>query len=78
MKRYMAITIEISSNPKWNKARIYYCDDELHLEMYHVISYEEGMKELRQLEKRLGKTATLTINRFDPHFSYKELYGYLD
>ena len=78
MKRYMMIIIEISKNPEWNKARIYYSDDELGLEMHHIVSYESGMKELRQLEKRLGKTAKLVINQFDPSLSHKELSGYLD
>ena len=78
MKKYMSILVTISKGSCIHGARVYYSDEELGLELVHTVSYEQGMKELRELEKRLGKVATMTINQFNPTIAYKELYGYLD
>lgn len=78
MKKYMSVTITICSDSCINGARLYYSDDELGLEIATNISYEEGMKQLRQLEKLLGKPAQMKINRFDRKIAYKELYGFID
>ena len=78
MKRYMSILITTFSNPSDNNARLYYADDELGLEISTTISYEDGMKQLRKLEKRLGKPAQMKINEFDRDIAYKELYGFID
>jgi hypothetical protein len=78
MKKYMSVTITICSSSCINGAYLYYSDDELGLEISTNISYEEGMKQLRQLEKRLGKPAKMKINQFDRGIAYKELYGYID
>ena len=78
MKKYMAILITIYGNSCDNNARLYYTDDELGLEIATTISYEEGMTQLRQLEKRLGKPAQMKINQFDRNIAYKELYGFID
>ena len=78
MKRYMSILVNISDVASLHNARVYYTDDELNLELYHVVSYEQGMKDLRQLEKLLKKPAKLIINQFDARIAYKELSGYID
>lgn len=78
MKKYMSVTITICKGSRLNGAYFYYSDDELGLEIATQISYEEGMKQLRQLEKRLGKLAQMTINQFDRTIAYKELHGYID
>lgn len=78
MTRYMAVTVTICENSSIQGARLYYSDDELGLEIATTISYEDGMKQLRQLEKRLGKPAQMKINQFDRDIAYKELYGFID
>jgi len=78
MKKYMAVTITICEGSSTRRAHLYYSDDELGLEISTTIPYENGMKQLRQLEKLLGKTAKLSINQFDRTIAYKELHGYID
>lgn len=79
MKKYMSVIITIcKSSPRVQGSWLYYSDDELKLEIATEISYEEGMKQLRQLEKRLGKPAKMRINEFDRDIAYKELNGFLD
>ena len=78
MKKYMAVTVTICNGSSIHGARLYYSDDELGLEIATNISYEEGMKQLRQLEKRLGRPAQMKINQFDREIAYKELYGFID
>lgn len=78
MKKYMSVTVTICEDSSIHGARLYYSDEEAGLEIATTISYEEGMKQLRQLEKRLGRTAKMTINQFDRAIAYKELYGFID
>lgn len=78
MNKYMAVTVTICNGSSINGARLYYTDDELGLEIATNVSYEEGMKQLRQLEKLLGKPAQMKINQFDRDIAYKELYGFID
>lgn len=78
MKKYMSVQVTISKDSCLHGARIYYSDEELGLELCHTVGYEQGMKELRRLEKRLGRVAKLVINRYNPKIAYKELYGFLD
>lgn len=78
MKKYMSVTVTICEGSSIHGARLYYSDDELGLEIATTIPYEDGMKQLRQLEKRLGKPARMTINQFDREIAYKELYGFID
>lgn len=78
MKKYMSVTVTISNSSSINGAFLYYSDDDLKLEISTNISYKEGMKQLRKLEKLLGKPAQMTINQFDRNIAYKELHGYLD
>lgn len=78
MKKYMAVTVTIYEGSSTNRAHLYYSDDELGLEISTTIPYEDGMKQLRQLEKRLNKAAKLVVNQFDRSIAYKELYGFID
>lgn len=78
MKRFMAVTVTICEGSPIHGAHVYYTDDELDIELSHSVSYVEGMKQLRKLEKLLNKSAELIINPYDPTISYKELYGYID
>lgn len=76
--KYMIIRVTIAEGTCLHGAWIYYSDDELDFKLNHNISYEHGMRVLRKLEKLLGKTASLTINPYDPTIAYKELSGYID
>lgn len=78
MKKYMSVTVTICEGSSIHGARFYYSDDELGLEIATNVSYEEGMKQLRQLEKRLNKAAELVVNQFDRSIAYKELGGFID
>ena len=78
MKKYMYVQVTISEGSCVNGARIYYSDDELGLELSYATDYKDGMKELRKLEKRLGRPAALVVNRYNRNISYKELHGYID
>lgn len=78
MKKFMAIRVTICEGSSLNSAHMYYSDAELGLELSTHLSYTEGMKQLRQLEKRLNRLAQLTINQYNPTISYKNLSGYLD
>lgn len=75
--KYMAVTVTICKDSSACRAYLYCSDDELGLEISTNISYEEGMKQLRQLEKLLGKPAEMRINQFNPNIAYKELRGFI-
>ena len=72
----MAVRLTICEGTSIHGAHLYYSDEELGLEISTKLSYNDGMKQLRKLEKLLGKTATMTINQFDRSIAYKELYGF--
>jgi hypothetical protein len=78
MKRFMSIRVTICEGSSIHGAHLYYSDDEAGLELSTYVSYEEGMKQLRQLERLLKKPAQMTINEYDPAIAYKDLYGYID
>lgn len=78
MKRFMAIRVTICKGSSIHGGHIYYTDDEIGLELSTTVSYEEGMAQLRKLEKRLRKPAEMTINQYNSEIAYKDLYGYID
>lgn len=78
MKRFMAIRVTICEGSSIHGGHIYYTDDEIGLELSTKVSYEEGMTQLRKLEKRLHKPAIMSINPYDHEIAYKDLYGYID
>lgn len=78
MTKYMAITITICQGSSIQGAHLYYSDSDIGLEISTNLSYEDGMQQLRQLEKLLNRVASMTINEFNPEISYKRLYGYID
>ena len=78
MKRFMAVRVTICEGSSIHGAYIYYTDDELGIELSNNVSYDEGMKQLRKLEKLLNKPAKLVINHYNHTISYKELSGYID
>ena len=78
MKRFMAIKVTICEGSSIHGGHIYYTDDDIGLELSTQVSYEEGMIQLRKLEKRLHKSAEMTINPYDSEIAYKDLYGYID
>ena len=43
-----------------------------------TVSYSEGMKQLRKLEKILNKTADMVVNQYDKDLSFKTLVGKID
>lgn len=78
MKRFMAVRITICEGSSIHGGHIYYTDDEAGLELSTNVSYEEGMIQLRKLEKLLHKSAEITVNRYDSAIAYKDLFGYID
>ena len=78
MKKFMAVRVTICKGSSIHGAHLYYTDAELGLEIATSISYEDGMNQLRKLEKMLNKPAKLIINEFNPTIAYKDLYGYID
>ena len=75
--KYMSISVTISQKyPDMNRAHFYFSDDKAGIEIEHTVTYEDGMKELRQLEKKLNRAAQLTINRYNTDICYKELSGF--
>lgn len=77
MKKYMAVYITHCPGSCIHGALISYEDEEAGLDLFFKTSYEDGMKALRQLERALGKTATMSVNSRDRDISYKELHGYI-
>lgn len=74
--KVMSITVNHDSIfPKYDNASIYYRDEETNFELSIMVSYEEGMRELRKLEKRLNRVATLDVNRFNSYICTKQLAG---
>lgn len=78
MKKFMSVTVTSCPGSCIHEARVAYSDDELGLDLSYVVSYEQGMIALRQLEKLLHRPARMIVNQFDPSISYKELFGYID
>ena len=78
MRRFMAVTVTICKGSSIHGAHIYYTDDELGIELSTNVSYDEGMKQLRKLEKLLHKPAKMTVNQYDSEIVYKDLFGYID
>ena len=79
MKKYMSIHITIcESIPCLHGARIHYFDSDANVNIAYNTSYEQGMIELRKLEKLLGRPAKLTVNQYNTEIVYKELHGFLD
>lgn len=77
MKKYMSVSITYCPGSCIHGAHIYYVDEEAGLDLSFNTSYEAGMTALRQLERALGKTATMRVNHLNRNISYKELYGYI-
>lgn len=74
--KVMSITVNHNSVfPKYDNASIYYKDEEENFELSIMVSYKEGMRELRKLEKRLNKVATLNVNRYNVYICTKQLAG---
>lgn len=78
MKRFMAVRITICEGSSIHGGHIYYTDEDAGLELSTNVSYEEGMTQLRNLEKLLHKSAEMTINQYNPEIAYKDLFGYID
>ena len=78
MKRFMAVRVTNCEGSSIHGGHIYYTDDEIGLQLSTNVSYEEGMNQLRKLEKLLNKSAEMTVSRYDPEIAYKELFGYID
>lgn len=78
MKRFMAVKVTICKGSSIHGGRIYYADTDIGLELSINVSYEEGMAQLRKLEKLLNKSAEMTINPYNSEITYKDLFGYID
>lgn len=78
MKKFLSVSVTCCPGSSLHEAHVYYTDDEAGLKLSFDLPYEQGMKELRKLEKRLGRPAALIVNRYNRDVSYKELFGYID
>lgn len=78
MKRFMSVRVTNCEGSSIHGGHIYYTDDDIGLELSVDVPYEEGMTQLRKLEKLLHKFAKTTVNQYDSEITYKELYGYID
>ena len=78
MARFMAVKITICEGSSLHGGHIYYTDDETGFELSTNVSYEEGMTQLRKLEKLLHKSAEMTANPYNSEIAYKDLFGYID
>lgn len=79
MNTYVSITItNYGMDSKLNYGIIYIAVENCKLEMCHQVSFEEAVKEMAKLAKKLGKAPTFSANWFNPEISYRELRGYLD
>lgn len=71
--KIMYISITHYGHPAM-KPRVFFADGD---NEYCDLSYEEGMRQLRQLEKIFGRCAELNVNEFDPAICTKTLYGWV-
>jgi hypothetical protein len=79
MNTYVSINItNYGMDSKLNSGIIYISVENCKLEMCHRVSFEEAIKEMAKLAKKLGKAPTFSTNWFNPEISYRELRGYLD
>ena len=78
MKRFMAVRVTICKGSSLHGGHVYYTDDEIGLKLSANVSYEEGMTQLRKLEKLLHKSAEITVNPYNSEIAYKDLFGYVD
>ena len=79
MNTYVSISItNYGMDSKLNGGTIYISVENCKLEMCHRVSFEEALKEMAKLAKKLGKAPTFSANWFNPEISYRELRGYLD
>lgn len=61
-----------------HNASIYTYDTELKLVSSYTTTYEEGMRELRKLERKLGRVAAMDVHPYMSDLSHKSLSGFLD
>lgn len=79
MKKHYSISITIfNHNFAQNRAISLIFDENLNVIEKVTMEYHEGMKALRELEKKLGKTAKMSVNRYNPTICYKELHGWIE
>ena len=79
MNTYVSISItNYGMDSKLNDGIIYIAVENCKLEMCHRVSYEEALKEMAKLAKKLNKAPAMSINWFNPEISYRELRGWLD
>lgn len=78
MKWMNIIVSTFTDNPEMNCAVLFYDDDDANVHLALHPTYEEGLTELRKLEKRLGKLATREVNPNNPHIFNDSLSGLFD
>ena len=77
MNTYMSVSITDFGNGH-REGYIFISIDSCKLEVAHRLSYEEALKEMAKLAKRLNKAPDMNINWYNPSIFYRELAGYLD
>lgn len=74
------VRVEVTSygsNHKFNGGYIGFIDHKLGFQVHKNVSYEQGMRLLRKLEKRFGQVALPICNQFNPGICHKEISGFL-
>ena len=74
MTKYVSLSIaHFEKYPDLNRADLYIHTYGTNYKCHKRLSYEQGMKALRRIEKQLGKLATLITNEYDNCICYKQI-----
>ena len=74
MTKYVSLSIvHFENHPDLNRASLYIHTYGTDYKCHKQLTYEQGMRALRHIEKHLGKLASLVANEYDPFICYKEI-----
>jgi len=76
MEKYISINIVYCNNEPIRMTKAYMIGNKP-VKLLHFKSYAQAMQELRRMERRLHKAATLDINRYDYTICTKEMCLFL-
>lgn len=69
------ISITKTCGPHINETRIGYYDTEAHINLFLIVDNEQGERELRKWERKLGIKREESINEYSADIIYYSLYG---
>ena len=74
MTKYVSLSVaHFEGHPNLNKAHLYIHTYGTNYKCHKELSYEQGMKALRRMEKQFGKLASLIANEYSTSICYKEI-----